>query len=505
MLSQTPFEESPQPGDPPALTSNLAWEVESSSNNRETRAVESGMSPVEGSLIISDSAPPKPRPPSYRSERKPLAKFSVGKPFKGKEILRPITYFPILVEVLVKNDGEFTTPEVPTGVHPRLIRLGVKRNDWSRPSGATVERRYKELMELREILTYQFPGMIIPPLPDKDGVNHLETYFNAADQMLRQRYNIQFFLSEIAAMPEVMFFSEWVPPFFLDPRETFETGTLTRLQAALKDLRLVNKTVDLFKRRNCGFVESTTNKIAKKSTKLVRSIAGLFWGEGGDGMGPGENPRAQWSVLPRDLQEDAKAWEAIVDVLNHHQGLFKKAAKSFETFLDSTNNWNTEQTKAASAMADYGTTLRKAECFTQLAEHFHNASSMMSDVAEKERQLADKRYFNVCLRLRFEYNYIDSVLNAIDHVLSLYRSLASDVYDVKDAFYLSKLQYTTAINEGLMRDYTQRYRRYYIYRMRNLLSDQLVKPTLESISVIEETTQNAPFVCSIKQNDSTNY
>ncbi|CCW64050.1 unnamed protein product [Phytomonas sp. EM1] len=511
MLSQDSFDEAKQDGHQPPLPSNLDHTAEASFEHREVPSVQPGVT-AESPFMESTPSHPKPHSVTSCLERKPLAKLCVGKPFKGKEVLRPITYFPISVEVLVKNDGHFTAPDVPMGSHHRHINMGIKRNEWTRNSCATVERRYKELMELREILMHQFPNIVIPPLPDKDSVNHIETYFNAEDQLSKQRCNMQFFLSEIAAMPEIVFFSEWIPSFFLDARETFETSTLIRMRATLNEMRLANKTVDQFKQRNCTFVEYTTNKIAKKSTKIVRSLAGLLWGDDAESVVHGVDHRSsalpsqneRWSALPMDLQEDAKAWEAIAEVLDRRQGFFRKAAKGFEAFLNSKNNCNAEQIKTASAMMDYEATLRKAECFSQLAEHFHNASSMLSDIAEKERQLADKRYLNVCMRLRFEYSYIDSVLNAIDHVLSMYRSLASDVYDVKDAFYFNNLKYTRAISEGLMRDYNERYRQYYVQRMRNLLSEQIARPTLELASVIEETMQRAPFLSSIRQNDFMN-
>uniref|UniRef100_A0A0A9X5Y0 Sorting nexin-4 n=1 Tax=Lygus hesperus TaxID=30085 RepID=A0A0A9X5Y0_LYGHE len=103
-----------------------------------------------------------------------------------------------------------------------------------------VERRYSEVVDLRELLVCQFPTLIIPPLPAKSAVRDVETFLNAGDAIAIQRFNLQFFLKEIAAMPVVMFFSEWTAPFFLDPRDSFETSTLLRIRAALKAFRTVN-------------------------------------------------------------------------------------------------------------------------------------------------------------------------------------------------------------------------------------------------------------------------
>lgn len=456
---------------------------------------------------------------SARDMRQVLVKFRVDVAFKGKEVLRPITYFPIYTEVLVDNDANFTVPDVPAAPpHFRHLQTGVKRNDWTRGNCAMIERRYSEVHDLRELLTFQFPTLIIPPLPTKSSVKDIETYFNAEDTLQAQRYNVQFFLKEIAAMPELIFFSEWVPPFFLEPRDSFETGTLLRLRDALTQYRAANKFVYMLSKRHGSMTTDAANMIAAKSTQLVRSVAGWIWGGNStandeataaantDTNRSSEIPEVfDWSGLPPVMAANAAAWVKESEKLQQRQKAMKRASRAFERFLSAMNTENTEQLKVAQAIEGYETTLRETEGFAKLSESYHLAVLQLDEVSNKEREYSEGKYLNVCLRLAFEGHFINAVLDAIDHLLCLYKSLCTNQYSMHDRTQQEEVAYAEAVSTGLRNDYVHRYQAYYTRRMRNLVREQIVGPSVEMVSVVNASVSGSALTHLIRDGSFVSY
>jgi hypothetical protein len=441
-----------------------------------------------------------------------LARFRVDPAFKGKEMVRAITYFPITTEILVDNDASFTVPDIPTGApHLTGIDMGVKRSDWSRGNSATVERRYSEVMDLRELLTYQFPTIILPPLPRKTSVGDIETYFGASDAFAAQRHNLQFFLYELAAMPEVIFFSEWVAPFFLDPRDTFETGTLLRLRAALRDVRQANSAFQECSKRHRSFTEYTANKIAAKSSYFVRSVAGFFFSGRSNDESRNGGPNAStpttttttssssgtydWTYLPPDAKADAGAWVRTCEQLTRRQQYMKESSRNFEKYLSSLTHTNDAQLMVAQSFEKYESTLRSNPAFATLGEQYHLAARAIDSVSMKRRDFLERKYVNVCMRLQFESNLIDAVLDAVDTVLGQYQFLSSaQLTSTRDRTQEEALRYTQAVSKALLVDYRDRYKVNYHKRMRNLVREQIARPSYELATAVEQVTRSSELL-----------
>ncbi|KPA77172.1 hypothetical protein ABB37_07092 [Leptomonas pyrrhocoris] len=447
-----------------------------------------------------------------------LARFRVDPAFKGKEVVRAITYFPITTEILVDNDASFTVPDIPLDApHLTGIDMGVKRSDWSRGNSATVERRYSEVVDLRELLTYQFPTLILPPLPRKSSVGDIETYFSASDAFAAQRHKLQFFLYEVAAMPEVIFFSEWVAPFFLDPRDTFETGTLLRMRAALRDVRLANRAFHECSRRHRSFTDYTANKIAAKSSSFVRSIAGFFFSSkssdessesmlGGGGSSSNmpvpttsSSGTYDWTYLPPEAKSDACAWVRVCEQLTRRQQAMKESSRCFEKYLASLTQTNDAQLMVAQSFESYEFTLRSTPAFASLGEQHHLAARLIDAVSMKRRDFLERKYVNVCMRLSFESNLIDAVLDAVDTVLGQYQFLSSaQLMNTRDRTQEEALRYTQAVSRALLVDYRDRYKFNYNKRMRNLIREQIARPSYELASAVEQVTRSSDLLREVQ-------
>uniref|UniRef100_A0AAW3ATQ4 PX domain containing protein n=1 Tax=Leishmania utingensis TaxID=653362 RepID=A0AAW3ATQ4_9TRYP len=435
-------------------------------------------------------------------------------------MVRPITYFPITTEILAENDASFTVPDVPTNApHLSGIDVGVRRSDWSRGNSASVDRRYSEVVDLRELLTYQFPTLIMSPLPRKNSVSDIETYFSASDAFAAQRHNLQFFLNEIAYMPEVIFFSEWIAPFFLDPRDTFETGTLLRMRAALRDLRLATHPFRECSKRHRSFTEYTANKIAAKSSSLVRSVANFFFSPKNDdhsnggrisdahpnGSGSVPVPTSSssftydWTYLPPSAKSDACAWVRVCEQLARRQQALKASARSFEKYLAALAHTRDAQLRVAQSFENYERTLRSSPALDALGSEYHLAVSMLDAVTQKEREYIERKYLNMCLRLSFEANLIDAVLDAVDVVLGQYQFLSSaQLMNTRDRTHEEALLYTQAVSRALLVDYRDRYRLLYEKRMRNLVREQVARPAIECAASVQQVTKGSELLCVVQ-------
>ncbi|KAG5483138.1 hypothetical protein CUR178_04711 [Leishmania enriettii] len=463
----------------------------------------------------AESEPPV-APHAHTHGRVALARFRIDAAFKGNEMMRPITYFPITTEILAENDASFTVPDVPTNApHLSGIDVGVRRNDWSRGNSASVDRRYSEVVDLRELLTYQFPTLIMSPLPRKSSVSDIETYFSASDAFAAQRHNLQFFLNEIACMPEVIFFSEWVAPFFLDPRDTFETGTLLRMRAALRDLRLATHAFRECSKRHRSITEYTANKIAAKSSSIVRSVAGFFFSSksdnsahdgrvgnahhnGGSSVSVPTSSSSftyDWTYLPPSAKSDACAWVRVCEQLARRQQALKASARSFEKYLSALAHMKDAQLKVAQSFENYEHTLRSSPALDNLGSDYHLAVSMIDAVTQKEREYIERKYLNMCLRLSFEANLIDAVLDAVDVVLGQYQFLSSSqLMNTRDRRHEDALQYTQAVSRALLSDYHDRYKLFYERRMRNLVREQVARPAVECAATVQQVMRGSELL-----------
>ncbi|KAG5509357.1 hypothetical protein JKF63_06667 [Porcisia hertigi] len=463
---------------------------------------------------VESEAPVAPH--THTHGRVALARFRIDAAFKGNEMMRPITYFPITTEILAENDSSFTPPDVPKNApHLSGMDIGVRRSDWSRGNSASVDRRYSEVVDLRELLTYQFPMLIMSPLPRKSSVSDIETYFSASDAFAAQRHNLQFFLNEIACMPEVIFFSEWVAPFFLDPRDTFETGTLLRMRAALRDHRLATHAFRECSKRHRTFTEYTANKIAAKSSSLLRSVADFFFNTkshtvGNDGRVREVHPSSSgsapvpfsslsftydWTYLPPSAKSDACAWVRVCEQLARRQQALKASARSFEKYLSALAHMKDAQLKVAQSFESYEQTLRSSPALDAIGSEYHLVASMIDAVTQKEREYMERKYLNMCLRLSFEANLIDAVLDAVDMVLGQYQFLSSAQFvNTHDRTHEEALLYAQAVSRALLIDYRDRYKFFYDKRMRNLVREQVARPALECAAVVHQVTKGSELL-----------
>lgn len=222
-------------------------------------------------------------------------KMKVESNFRGSEGLRSITYFLIRTttdKVILPPPGVEAAAMPPKTVAPHLRSLfsGLGLVQWHEGKEVIVQRRYSEACALRELLLYQFPHLIIPPLRVKGIGENWDSYLNREDASCELSVKLQFFFQQLVAIPEVVFMSEFFQAFATDSRETFEAVTLPRITEKTKAYQRANRVVVDFSGQQKEFASSTTNVIVNASTKTIKSVVNFFTGHrAGDGNVEGIN------------------------------------------------------------------------------------------------------------------------------------------------------------------------------------------------------------------------
>lgn len=222
------------------------------------------------------------------SQRVFSVRMKVESNFRGNEGLRSITYF--LIRTTTENSippppGIEALAQPPKTVPPHLRSLysGLGLVQWNAGKEVMVQRRYSEACALRELLTYQFPHLLIPPLRVKGIGENWDSYLNKEDVSNELSIKLQFFLQQLMGIPALVFMSDAVQAFATDPRDTFETVTLPRIQEKIKAYHRANKVVIDFSGQQKEFSSTATNAIVNVSTKTIKSVVNFFTGYKGNG------------------------------------------------------------------------------------------------------------------------------------------------------------------------------------------------------------------------------
>lgn len=218
-------------------------------------------------------------------------KMKVESNFRGNEGLRSITYFLIRTtteKIISPPSGVEAAAMPPKTVPPHLRSLfsGLGLVQWQQGKEVMIQRRYSEACALRELLLYQFPHLIIPPLRVKGIGENWDSYLNREDASCELSVKLQFFFQQLVAIPEVVFMSDFFKSFATDPRDAFEVVTLPRITEKIKAYQRANKVVVDFSGQQKEFTSSATNAIVNASTKTIKSVINFFTGyrTGGDNV-----------------------------------------------------------------------------------------------------------------------------------------------------------------------------------------------------------------------------
>ncbi|KEG07156.1 hypothetical protein DQ04_10721010 [Trypanosoma grayi] len=447
----------------------------------------------------------------------PLAKFAQEEPTVSGGVVRRIVYFPIVTTIVSTDSSKFPDPAIPIGPHLRSMNIGVSRNRWVQSSVAGMERRYSELVDLRTLLAFQFPTLIVPPLPPKSNLENFGTLLKNEGVIITQQHSIARFLREIAIIPELMYFSVFTPNFFQLPRESFEDW-VGSMRATLEEFRHLNTAIDGRSTRRSGLLGSeSVTTITDSSTKVVRKLVGILqsWMGGSDEVqrqqqkhSPQRQRQQQQQQQPvqgKDYVNTATThvsyWTNEVDFLSRCRTAITETLQPYLTFMQQSLEAVAAQKDVAESLEKYAEALAASTDNKELAQLTLEASRFMDSgvLAVDSQQRHNKR--EVYERLLFEVAYIDAALDAIDHVLCLW-SHCSDL--VGDPGHVPLFNYTVEVSKRLREYYETRFLRVFRHRMLNMIQ-RMVRTGKGYAEKAVTAMQSAAFSTTIKNPTYTSY
>ncbi|ORC86357.1 uncharacterized protein TM35_000292390 [Trypanosoma theileri] len=495
------------------------------------------------------------RIPATKPESVQLATFVVETAVLSTGMVRPITFFPIVTNLRSTNSSMYSEPQIPHGPHLSSMDIGVRANRWAESFPAHVDRRYSELVDFRMLLVNQFPTLIVPPLPPKSKFDDLGTFLTNENVLVAQQHTIVRFLREIAMCPEFIYFSLYTPNFFQLPRESFEDWFGT-MRSVLEEFRRCNAAIDAHSTRKGGLLGSdSVATFTDGSTKVVRKLLGFIhsWMGGGKedenvgdnddhgrrrghnnnnnnnnnnsttsnsnaGVGaaaeyPSRQPPASSSSPAANVNVNSQRhsnaaaavqyWtETLQDLVAHREAL----AATARPYLSAMEH----AVGAVMAMKDVATGLERT------AAVLHAAGSVHAGLERVVREASDftvaaacsidtqqaKNKREVYERLLFEVAYADAGIDAIDHVLCLWRHLGSLVGE--PAAHAKYAAYTQNVSAQLQTFYETRFLRNFRLRMRNMIQ-RMADTGKHYTTAMEEAMQKTAFATTIQDEECMKY
>lgn len=408
------------------------------------------------------------------------------------EGLRSVSYFCFRVQKLTNPPPtNIAVPETATTIPPHLrsINYGLSVLSWEQHRNEVViQRRYSEMCALRELLLYQFPNIIIPPLRVKSTSENLESYLNKDETAKELVMQMKFFVNELVNIPSIMYLSELTKRFFTDEQRHFAEVTYPEIQDKIKWFRRENRKVEEFSGRQREFSTATAaSTIASASTKAFKSVFGLFSGTASRESSPGVTP-SQAQPREPEVSKDVDEWNQICSQLAVRRQHLKAAAASFNKYLAGEKKVADSEAGMAAAAQGYAAELR-AHSFDgsslvtlpggsgeqeevrvpPLSEAMESFGAAMMETTDIERAKRRTQFSDVSTRLRCESDYAKAILFRVDDVLSLYAYIeGSQKYQYKSAAWEEAMQCAKNISRSLRQDYEQVYTPSYHKRMEEL-------------------------------------
>lgn len=402
------------------------------------------------------------------------------------EGLRNVTYFCFRVtKTNNPRPTNITVPDITSTIPPHLrsINYGLSPLSWeNQREEVVIQRRYSEMCALRELLLYQFPNIIIPPLRVKNTSENLESYLNKEETTKELVVQMIFFVHELLCIPSIMYLSELTKRFFTDEQQHFAHITYPEIQDKIKWFRRENQKVEEFSGRQREFSSAAAaSAIASASTKAIKSVFSFF-GAGTRETSPGVGNSSQ-APPPREpeVSKDVDEWNAISSALAVRRQHLKAAAASFNKYLAAEKKVADSEAGMAAAAQGYagelrahifdGSTLNVTTITTvgsgaeevevrlpPLSDAMDAFGSTMVETTDIERAKRRNQFSDVSSRLRCESDYAKAILFRVDDILSLYAYIeGSQKYQYKSAAWEEAMQCAKNISRSLRKDYEEVY------------------------------------------------
>lgn len=377
----------------------------------------------------------------------PFVTFKVQQATQGSEMLKPITYFPIVSELRLPCPHEDVLAAMspfPAAPHQKHCATGAgqRRVRWEGDTISTSQRRYSELVEFRNLLVLQFPMLVIPPLAKKSTADNFSTYMQNEALLRQQQRSILRFLREIGKIPEIIYFNDFTPNFFQYPREKFYewmarirdvTGVLRGANSSLEEHRPRRKaanSTDGSGGSTAERVDEAVTALATESTKIVKGIVGAvssWWFPDASGGSHAASVQNRQDIAARADKAyhdhpQVQFWAKIDDDMFARKAGLVEAAESLMKFIAADDAANQALMDTAEALDQFSMILASSsESFAKSRDAARLCGLLTKDIADVHHPENDHRYTQIYEVLLFEASYLESAIEASQFVRCLWR------------------------------------------------------------------------------------
>ena len=380
-------------------------------------------------LVVTPTHPGEPTSANQQQSTGPIlyAKFKIGEAVFGDEPVKPLTYFPITCELVPSKAEVVVAQTIP--LHFRQVpQVGISQKPVRFENAiTTVERRYSELVTYRQLLSLLYPGLVLPALPEKNSIDNLQTYWQNKTGLKQQQRNVGRFLRGLAAIPEVMLFTEWTQPMFQLPRETF-ADHMGRMRELVSILKARIASLDQHRPVRQTNSSSAVGALAAESTRVVRSLVGTIssWYSLATQSTSTQSLQARIDDCYKRSTEVA-FWNGLEQQLTDRKNGLLVAADQFLAFLSHQAQISQAMADVGEAMEGFSVALNEAPEVAQYSppvtetKAVHCAAEMTQCIANAHHAECDKWFTAVYEAIVGEINEIDAAVDAMDFARCLLR------------------------------------------------------------------------------------
>lgn len=404
-------------------------------------------------------APPSP----------PLVAFHVDSHFSGGESIRAVTLFCLRVKVVNPIPASFSASlSAPTSTlpHLRCVNPELSTVTWE-VMEKHIQRRYSEVMLLRELLRYQFPHLIIPPLPPKDLGASMDSFFAAEDELAVQQFNIGMFLRSVVAYhPEIVSLCPLFKAFATHDRAMMESETLPRMNEKVQAYRRANKDLVDFSGPRREFSSSAATALSRAASYVSRSASRWLSSAAAITSSTASTAGSTTSIHEggsEEVQEVCEYWRGVSSSMVLQRGHLEKAAKDVLHACKYQNLKDAEDEKIAAAIQELSVEISTceevpAETRGSAAAFLKDFSQITTDVVKIEKCGREVHLQKAYLSLAYEAYYAKAVLFAVDDITALFRYLESGrAFEAHSEAWREALQSSQSLNDKLKRSFEDVY------------------------------------------------
>eukprot|EP00758_Cryptobia_borreli_P015203 Tbor_TRINITY_DN6001_c3_g1::TRINITY_DN6001_c3_g1_i1::g.11294::m.11294 len=369
----------------------------------------------------------------------PFINFRVTHHLMNNDVVRPICYFAISVIVRrMTYDEERQLPEdisdilpvIPyhQNVIPNYDNLR-RRYIWEQGENR-IERRYSEMVELREYLVLMYPSVLIPPLVPKSRMQHIKSYMSPESHINHMKRRIKCFLDALCNMSEIMLYNPHLPLFFQQgEREYFEEWLEHSFRPFVQTLKSSSGHIEEHRSLYCRPAVTnldTAMSIVNGTSKAIWGAVSFVMSMASDIARDQGGKSSYTEKAKRELENDPSfsKWWPVLQNIRERQIATAKAAEDYLKFLSLADMECSVMGEAADALGGYGTTLSHCHLFSSLEEGVRSSQQYAGPILSQTHSDEGRQcHSDIYELMTAERDWLSAIEDLIEFVMCLHTTV----------------------------------------------------------------------------------